>query len=82
MKEIKDFMPDWVSPPGDTMADILEERSLSPVELARRMGDTTEHINELLSGRAAITAEVAWRLARVLGLCPSGQFASLIIEKT
>ena len=32
------FQPDWVSPPGDTIADVLEERNLPPDEFARRIG--------------------------------------------
>jgi HTH-type transcriptional regulator / antitoxin HigA len=28
------FTPDWVSPPGDTIADILEERDWTQAQLA------------------------------------------------
>ena len=30
------FNPDWVSSPGDTIADMLEERGITPKELAKR----------------------------------------------
>src|SRR5713226_7807854 len=67
MAERDEFQPDWVSAPGDTIADILEERNLSATEFAERMGYTPEHTNELLQGRATITVETAQRLESVLG---------------
>jgi len=67
MAENNDFKPDWISAPGDTMADILEERNLSLVEFAERMGHTPKHVNELLRGRAMITIETARKLEVVLG---------------
>lgn len=62
-----DFRPDWVSAPGDTIADILEERNLSPAEFAQRMGYTPERANELLHGRAIISIETARQLEDFLG---------------
>lgn len=62
-----DFLPDWVSAPGDTMADILEEREISPVEFARRIGQPPEYAYDLLRGRVRITSETAHRLEGVLG---------------
>jgi len=61
------FTPDWVSPPGDTIADVLEERGWTQAELARRLGCTEQHVSQLVDGRAAITKDMALRLERVLG---------------
>jgi HTH-type transcriptional regulator/antitoxin HigA len=61
------FAPDWVSPPGDTIADVLVERGWSCAELARRMGCAETHISQLINGKAAITEDTASRLERVLG---------------
>ncbi|MEH2234968.1 helix-turn-helix domain-containing protein [Nostoc sp.] len=61
------FAPDWVSPPGDTIADILEERDWTQVQLADRLGYTTKHISLLLNGKAPINEETALKLERVLG---------------
>ena len=61
------FQPDWVSPPGDTISDLLEERGWTQAELANRTGFTTKHINLLITGKAAITEETALKLERVLG---------------
>lgn len=61
------FAPNWVSPPGDTIADVLEERGWTQDELARRLGYTEKHVSQLINGKAAITEDIASRLERVLG---------------
>jgi len=60
------FKPNWVSPPGDTISDILEERGISQAEFAKRSGFSKKHVNLLIKGKAAITPEAASRLADVL----------------
>ena len=61
------FQPDWVSPPGDTIRDILEERSLSVDEFSKRLGWATDEAQALLSGSRTITSRIAVGLNRVLG---------------
>jgi addiction module HigA family antidote len=61
------FAPDWLSPPGDTIADVLDERGWSQAEFAQRIGYTTKHVNQLIRGKATINEEAALRLERVLG---------------
>lgn len=61
------FTPDWVSPPGDTIADILEERDWTQIDLAYRLGYSTKHISLLINGKAPINEETALKLERVLG---------------
>ena len=60
-------VPDWVSPPGETILDVLEERGWSQAELAERTGFTRKHVNQLIKGVASITEETALKLERVLG---------------
>jgi HTH-type transcriptional regulator / antitoxin HigA len=62
-----DFAPDWLVKPGDTIADVLEERGWTQTELAKRTGFTTKHIHQLLKGDAPITQETAAKLEKVLG---------------
>ncbi|MEM6453881.1 MAG: HigA family addiction module antitoxin [Acidobacteriota bacterium] len=64
------FEPDWVSPPGDTLADLLEERGWTQAELARRLGVSNKHVNDLVHARASISSETALQLSRVLGSTP------------
>ncbi|MDT0636370.1 HigA family addiction module antitoxin [Spectribacter hydrogenoxidans] len=61
------FEPDWLSPPGDTIAEVLDERGLSQRALARRTGFSAKFINQLIAGKAALTEETALKLERVLG---------------
>lgn len=61
------FAPDWVSPPGDTILDLIEERSWTQAELAKRLGYTEKHVSQLINGKVPLTDEAALRLERVLG---------------
>jgi HTH-type transcriptional regulator/antitoxin HigA len=62
-----DFQPNWVSPPGDTINDLLQERGIDLAEFADRMGQTLERVTELIQGRSTITLRVARLLESVLG---------------
>ncbi|AXK90507.1 Lambda-like Cro/C1-type repressor [Cylindrospermopsis raciborskii virus RM-2018a] len=61
------FTPDWVSPPGDTILDLLEEHNLTQIQLLERLGYTVKHINQLINGKAPINEEIAIKLEQVLG---------------
>lgn len=62
------FEPKWrLSPPGDTILDILEEKNWTQHEFAVRAGYTTKHVSQLLQGKTVITEDTALRLERVLG---------------
>jgi HTH-type transcriptional regulator/antitoxin HigA len=66
-KSTTTFTADWASPPGAIIEEFLEERGWTKAQLAVRLDFSPKHVNELLKGRAAITAETAERLERVLG---------------
>jgi addiction module HigA family antidote len=57
----------WVSSPGETIADVPEERGWTQAELAERLGFTRKHVNDLIQGRTTLTPDAAIRLATVLG---------------
>lgn len=61
------FAPDWASPPGDTIADLLEERGWSQQELAQRLDYSEKHVSQLINGKVPLTDDAAARLASVLG---------------
>jgi len=67
IEQAQAFTPDWISPPGETVEDLLEERCWTQVELAERTGLSPKHINDLVRGRTAISADMASRLDKVLG---------------
>lgn len=59
--------PDWVSPPGETILDIIEDKGWSQVELSKRLGYTEKHVSQLITGKASITNDTASKLANTLG---------------
>ena len=61
------YAPDVVSPPGETLLEILEDRGMSQAELAERTGRPKKTINEIIKGKVALTPETAIQLERVLG---------------
>jgi len=62
------YVPDYVSPPGETLLETIEALDMSQVELAERTGRPTKTISEIIRGRAAITPETALQLEKVLGV--------------
>jgi addiction module HigA family antidote len=62
------YQPTSVSPPGETLEEILEERGMSQAELAERTGRPKKTINEIIQGKAALTPETALQFERVLGV--------------
>ena len=65
------FEPDWISVPGETIEDLLEERAWTRADLAERAGFTRKHVNDLVEGRVSITTDTALRLEAVFG-APAG----------
>ena len=56
------------TPPGATIKEQLEDRSMSQKEFAARMDMSEKHISHLINGDVLLTADVAYRLEMVLGL--------------
>ncbi len=54
--------------PGETLLELIEEKNITQVDLARRMGRPIKVINEIIKGRSSITAETALQLEKVLGV--------------
>ena len=62
------FAPDYISHPGETLEDVLDERSMKQSELAERTGLSRKTVNEIIQGKAPITPETALHLERVLSI--------------
>lgn len=65
---MNEYDPDVVSPPGETLAEVLESRGMTAADLATKMDSPEKTVDEIVAGRAAITPDVAKRLERVLGI--------------
>ena len=66
-----DAYPDVAIPPGEYLAEEIEQRGLSQKELASRMGRPANAINEIVNGKKAITAETALQLEAVIPEIPA-----------
>lgn len=62
------WKPDWVVAPGEILLEALNDRDMTQAELAQRTARPTKTINEIVKGKAALTAETAIQLERVLGI--------------
>lgn len=62
------YSPDWVSPPGETLLEVLTDRGMGQSELATRTGRPKKTINEIVQGKASITPDTALQLELVLGI--------------
>src|SRR4051795_9700996 len=59
------FRPNYISPPGETIADLLDEREMTQTELSKRLGVTLKHVNQVVNGGASISADLALGLEKV-----------------
>lgn len=62
------FSPEYGSPPGATLRELIEKVGLTQSDLAERTGRPKKTINEIIQNKAAITPETALQLERVLGV--------------
>lgn len=61
------FNPNWATPPGSTISDVLSSRKIQLSEFAISMGTTVRDINELISGNSEIDSSIAQRLSELIG---------------
>ncbi|MBI3506351.1 MAG: ImmA/IrrE family metallo-endopeptidase [Proteobacteria bacterium] len=72
MSDNTPFQPDWLSPPGATIADLLASKGISLAEFSCRIEVPTDELSGLFDGSTAIASELALLLERALG--PSAKF--------
>jgi HTH-type transcriptional regulator / antitoxin HigA len=65
--QLTPYRAPYVTAPGVTLAELLDERGVTQAELARRMNRPVNAVNEILSGSKEITEDTALELERVLG---------------
>ena len=64
---INEYAPDMVTPPGDTLQEIIDTIGMTKAELADRIGKTPKFINDIINHHAAVTPTTAMELEKVLG---------------
>jgi HTH-type transcriptional regulator / antitoxin HigA len=68
MTSVSEFRPDWISPPGDTINDLLQEQTRSPEWLAQTLNRSRDAVLDLLAGRVLISNDLAQALSDAFGL--------------
>jgi HTH-type transcriptional regulator/antitoxin HigA len=66
--QVYSYEPELVLPPGETLAEVLEEAGMTQAELATRTGLSTKHINQIVNAGASITPDTALLLERATGV--------------
>lgn len=61
------FKPNWASPPGHTISDIMLEKGIGDFKIAVLLGLTKKQLNDLLNGSMEIDLPLARKLAIHLG---------------
>lgn len=61
------FMPDWAVPPGATVRALMHRKGVTTRDLIGGLHASAEDIESLLDGNYVINAEIAERLAGVVG---------------
>src|SRR5690606_26956591 len=61
------FAPNWVSAPGETIIDILEDRDISVSVFSNLIGEDLDTIENLLAGNQRIERDLASKLTESLG---------------
>lgn len=65
------FQPDWVSPPGATILDLLEERGSTVGEFATASQRSIQEVSALLYGSGALNEAWAQQLSSLIGASPT-----------
>lgn len=61
------YSPNWISPPGKTIKDILADKSINMKLFAQYLNQDITSVDDLLNGKKPITHEIAEILATTLG---------------
>lgn len=67
MTQSDTFVPQWTSPPGQTISDLMVARHMSRGDFAKLLDQSTAFVDELIEGNLAITLGLARRLQDVIG---------------
>jgi len=62
------YEPDYAVPPGATLRETIEAHGIDQKEFARRTRFTEKHVNQVIKGKAPISADAAIRFERVTGV--------------
>lgn len=67
-KNVVGLSRDYIIHPGETLAEVIEDREMTQRELAVRTGMTEKHISTVIHGQKSISAAFAKKLEYALGI--------------
>lgn len=67
MLDISNFRQGYVYPPGETISDVLADKSMSISDFASMLGNSLAFVQSLISGQERITEPLAHKLSNILG---------------
>lgn len=62
------YQPDQVSPPGETLCDLLNERGWTLLDSAERVGMSEAQLRALMNGKAGLDGSTAGKLEEATGI--------------
>src|SRR5688572_8113620 len=62
------YQPETITAPGETVAELLEERGMTETELAQRMGRPVKTIDEIIHGKAPLSQRQRFNWSRFFGV--------------
>ncbi|MGW7531831.1 HigA family addiction module antitoxin [Amycolatopsis sp. NPDC054798] len=62
------YRPETPLHPGEILKEQLDEQRVSQADLARRVGLSTKHVNQIVQGVVALSPDIAVRLERATGI--------------
>ncbi|HEY9476739.1 MAG TPA: helix-turn-helix domain-containing protein [Mycobacteriales bacterium] len=62
------FAPDYATPPGETLAEWLDEQAMTHAEFAARAGMSTTEVGRIIHGTAVLGPDTVTRLEQATGI--------------
>ena len=59
---------EYITCPGDTILDLLEANNMTQIDLASKLGITKKNVNEIIKGKAPLTAKNALKLEYIFNI--------------
>lgn len=67
-KKMNGYLNEMIIPPGETIKEMLEDRDMTQEELAIRLGMSTKHVSQIITGKKPITYQTALKLESVFSV--------------
>lgn len=65
---MNEYKPDYIGPPGETIADLMDERGISISDLAHKTGIDQKYLFRIMTGELPIYHELAASFEKCFGV--------------